>query len=661
MFLLAAAFGCGGPRPGRVLLVTIDTLRADRVGAYGGPPGATPNLDRLAARGVRFETALSPTPTTLPSHTSLLTGLDPPRHGVHDNGVFRLDNGVPTLAERYGEAGFETAAFVAAAVLDRQYGLARGFDTYRDAMSVERAAGRGGYAERRADAVVDEVLAWLEEAPARFFAWVHFYDPHHRYRPPPASGARFPHDAYQGEIHFADAQLGRLLAELDRRFPAGDTLVVVTSDHGESLGEHGELQHTYTVYDATQRVPLVMAGPGVPPGVVVRSLAGLVDVAPTLLARSGLPPFPDSDGRDLAPAWHAPERSDTERALYQESLAGRLHYGWSPVLGLRTASHRFLRTPHPELYDVTSDPRELVDRAAREPERVASLEAELATRLRNARLVTPSVQPDAAQRAQLESLGYVVADSGGFRLELAALSGEDPKVALPRVGHEVPAVIARAVFDPTALEQLPAPGTGGFRTDIAAAAAALDAGDFALAERYAAAAVAAQPGVAQAHELLGRAWAGLGRRAAAEVRLRRAIELDSSWGDPWVALGRIAEEAGEAQRAEEHYRKAMEVRAPSAEGAWRLAALWLEQGRGAEADALLATLPSWILQNGRRPILRLAEAEVAAGRFAAAEARLAAALRIAPWDREIARRLDAAREARREGSASGSGVGPDLR
>jgi arylsulfatase A-like enzyme len=332
--LLAVVLACGRPVE-RIVLVSIDTLRADHLGCYGAAFAHTPRLDALAAGGVRFANAISPAPLTLPSHTTLLTGLDPPEHGVRHNGVFRLTDDVPTLAEHLREAGFATAAFVAAYVLDRQFGLDRGFDRYDDRTSQPRY-GRGmlTFPERPANEVVDAALEWLASAPGRFFLWVHLYDPHAEYRPPAGFASAFPARPYDGEIAFADFQVGRLLAALDQRFPDGRTLVVVTADHGESLGEHGEATHSHLVYDATQHVPLIVQGPGLPRGGVVEDVVALRDVAPTVLDLLGVPPLPGATGRSLAEAVRGGALEP--RAAHVETLAPQLDWGWSPLLGLRT-------------------------------------------------------------------------------------------------------------------------------------------------------------------------------------------------------------------------------------------------------------------------------------------------------------------------------------
>jgi arylsulfatase A-like enzyme len=327
LLVITALAACSrAPAPERVVLVTIDTLRADRVGAYGDALAVTPTLDALAAAGARFDAAISPVPITLPAHATLMTALEPPRHGVRANGVFALPAEIPTLAERMQAAGYATGAFVGAVVLDRHYGLDRGFDTYDDAMSLRRAGGRsGGYAERRAEAVVDAALAWIATAPPRFFAWVHVYDPHANYDPPPQWANRVAGDAYRSEIAYTDAQLRRLFDGVAARYRDGRTLIAVTADHGESLGEHGEPAHSFTVYDATQRVPLIAAGPGIAPGTIVSNVVRLADIAPTLLSLARAEPLADADGADLSGALRGNDRGG--RLGYVESLDARLSQG----------------------------------------------------------------------------------------------------------------------------------------------------------------------------------------------------------------------------------------------------------------------------------------------------------------------------------------------
>jgi len=268
--LLLGLPGCNWLRAGRtngpsVLLVTIDTLRADHVGAYGAKDVATPTLDALAARGVVFEEAMAAVPLTLPSHASILTGQYPPTHGVRHNAVFVLDDAIETLAERFQAEGFATGAVIASAVLDPEFGLTQGFDHYDADIPQDRATS-AGFFERPAAAVTDAALRWLGAESGRFFLWVHYYDVHAAYRPPEPFATRFAALPYDGEAAYVDQEIGRLLGELDRSGRLASTLVAVTSDHGEGLDEHGEGSHSYFIYDSVLHVPLILAGPGVPAG-----------------------------------------------------------------------------------------------------------------------------------------------------------------------------------------------------------------------------------------------------------------------------------------------------------------------------------------------------------------------------------------------------------
>ncbi len=346
-----------------VLVVTIDTLRADAVGAWGVETGTTPALDDLAARGTRFADATTVTPLTLPAHASILTGLRPARHGLTVNGVARPALPVDTLAERLSDAGWSTGAFVSAAVLDGIHGLDAGFDVYDDALHVPGGPPRPR--ERRGDRTVDAALEWLDDAARRdrdapWFAWVHLFDPHAPYDAPdglPGEDRR----AYLDEVRWADRQLGRLLAGL----PDGPVIVVVTSDHGESLGEHGESTHGVLVFQGAMHVPLVVARAGAAgeepeafprAGVVREDVVSVLDVTPTVLELVGLPPGDDLDGRSLA-------RPSPDRTLPLECRSPAFYYGFSPLAGVRRGALKLVGAPEAEpagwrLHHLATDPAE---------------------------------------------------------------------------------------------------------------------------------------------------------------------------------------------------------------------------------------------------------------------------------------------------------------
>jgi arylsulfatase A-like enzyme/tetratricopeptide (TPR) repeat protein len=613
----------------RIVLVSIDTLRADHVGCYGAEGAETPALDALAAEGVRFATAISPAPITLPSHTTLLTGRDPPQHGVRHNGFFHLPPDVPTLAEQLRGAGFATAAFVSAFVLDSRFGLERGFERYDDQLGVSRATGApGAVAERRGDRTVDAALAWLAEAPDRFFLWVHLYDPHADYLPPAPWSERFAGRRYDGEIAFADAQLARLRAAVVERWPAG-TLWWVASDHGESLGEHAETTHTFGVYEATQHVPLIAAGPGLPRGKVVADVVALADVAPTTLALAGLPVPAGATGSDLAPVLRGDGEAPS-RAAWVETLATQIDMGWSPLLGVRTATHKYVRAPEPELYDLRGDPRELSNRAREEPALAAQLDRLVEERAQG-RPVALSFQPDAAERAQLEALGYVQRGAEAFDpASLGRVGGVDPKHGAAELAKldELNVLLAQrrgaealAVYD--RIEQR------SYVLLVLGAEAAIEAGQLDRAEREArrALAIMEQP---EPWILIGNAQLLGGRFPEARQSFERAAALDPEKAAPLLAFGLLAERDGRLDEATRYYEQARALPVPSPEAYWRAAALAIERGQRGEAQRLLAQVPQADL---REPAAahRLAHAERAAGRSEIALTRVEGALHDYPW------------------------------
>lgn len=390
-------------RPPNVLLVTIDTLRADRVGSYGAVAGATPALDRLAARGVRFTTALAHAPLTAPSHASILTGLLPVHHGVRDNGAFVLPATLPTLAERFAAAGYRTAAFVSGFPLDHRFGFARGFAHYDDALPHGSDPRRAPYVERPASATTAAARRFIAGAGTPWCAWVHYFDPHAPYEAPPETAARFPGRPYEAEVAFVDAQLGALLDAIESRDP-GRTLVVVTADHGEGLGDHGEATHGVFLYDSTLRVPFLVAGPGVASGSVSDVVARGVDVLPTLLDLAGLPALAESDGRSLRAALEG--RAMPDAPVYSESLFASLNLGWAPLHSLRTRGLKLIEAPTPELFALDADPGETTNRAAERPADVAALRRPLQALLADHSPDAAAV-PSAEAGERLRALGYL--------------------------------------------------------------------------------------------------------------------------------------------------------------------------------------------------------------------------------------------------------------
>jgi len=410
-------------------LITIDTLRADALGSYGHTAAATPRLDALAAEGVRFTAAHAHNVTTLASHANILTGRYPVDHGVRDNAGFRLPASLPTLATLLHDRGYRTGAVVSAFPLDGRFGLSRGFDEYDDRFVGSAPRPALLEQERPGTETVARAVAWLQarrDTPA--FCWVHLYEPHYPYAPPEPLASRFRGAPYDGEVAAADAALAPLLDPLLSAGRASDTLVVVTSDHGESLGEHGEATHGIFAYEATLRVPLILYAPGSLDTRVVNRPVRHVDILPTVLDAVGVPAPPGLRGVSLLPLVRAAARSDDALARsdddsYFEALSGMLNRGWAPLTGVIRGSGKFIELPIPELYDLAADPAEQRNLAETEPQRRDTLRTALAP-FAAAAPVTRSVTESADARERLRSLGYVTGTAAPRR---TFTKEDDPK------------------------------------------------------------------------------------------------------------------------------------------------------------------------------------------------------------------------------------------
>jgi arylsulfatase A-like enzyme/tetratricopeptide (TPR) repeat protein len=407
------------------LLVTIDTLRADRVGVYGYAAAQTPVLDRLAREGVLLEDAVVQVPQTRPSHASILTGRYPYEHKIRDNYSPPLDPKIPTLATLLKARGYATAAFIGAYPVARPSGLDQGFDVFDDPFgSGENVTTRHPRQERPAGEVADAALAWLgRPRTIPFFAWVHFFDPHAPYEAPAPFGKRFAKSPYDGEIAYADSQLGRLLEWLDRTGTRRQTLVLVTSDHGEGLGEHGEDEHMIFVYDATLRVPALASWPGrLPVGVRVPGQFRSIDILPTVLELLGLPPAATSGASRSAALLAGSRIPDNES--YAESLYGNLHCGWAPLFALRGEGYKFIDAPRPELYRLVDDPGETRNIIESRSTVASGMRAHIAVyrKAGDAPVANQGGGVDADAAERLAALGYV----GGTSFA-GKPTGADPK------------------------------------------------------------------------------------------------------------------------------------------------------------------------------------------------------------------------------------------
>ena len=544
--------------PRGLLLVTIDTCRADRIGAYDPRATWTPTIDDLAARGAVFEQALAPAPITLPSHCSILTGLYPDRHGVRDNGAGRLPEGAETIAEILAERGWRTAAFLAAVPLERRYGTAQGFELYDDEFIDAEAAGdllnRLYRDQRNATEVTAAALPWLREAAAGrdpWFAWVHYFDPHSPPELPAHLEAQFRDSPYDGEVAWVDEQIGVLLDGLGTA--VGNALVVVTADHGESLDEHDESSHGWFVYDATIRVPWVMAGPGVPAGRRVAEPVSLVQALPTLLELLGVDAPEGLDGASAAPMLDGGTPA-TETVLYAESLFPRLNFGWSGSRSVRRGSWKYIEAPVPELYDLATDPDELHDVAAMHPEVVADLRAELAEFLdRGGELEAVALDIDDETRDRLDALGYVGGEGTAPDDDLWDFGARDPKETIAAY-HE--------------LQRLPQVILGSPREEERAfvdSLLAFDPRNVAILER-----------------VLRLRQRGEDPEGVEETA-RRIVAVEADHVEAWVALGGVCSDGGDAEGALQAYAEAVRLEPEDAAIATNRALALAAAGRSPEA------------------------------------------------------------------------------
>lgn len=522
--LIALAGACTAtappPRPRDVLLITIDTARADRFSYTGGMVPGTPSVDALAAKGAGFLNAVTPVPLTLPAHASLMTGRLPASHTVRDNGFHRLPDGEVTLAEVLSGAGLSAAAFIGAEVLDARYGLNQGFGTYDERFGPEEPGGLLYYPERNAQAVVSAALTWLDSAGNRpVFVWVHLFDPHAPYRPPEPERSRFA-SGYDGEIAYVDRAIGTLVEGWGARRGLDRTLVVVAGDHGEALGEHGEKTHGVLVHDATLHIPLVIRAPGLPGGQRIAAVVSLIDVMPTICSLMGLPVPPAVEGRDLSPLLHGKPLAWSRASGYAESLYAFFHHGCAPLTALREGGWKVVHGVGDEAYDLAADPGELHDLMPAHSGKAVALAGALREFASGLDASASEVElPDEETRRALASLGY--ASSGPVRVPGAVL--RDPREALASLA-------AMAEADRRALAG-----------DVDGAIAAYRA------------VIAAEPASVDARVRLAQVVTAAHRPADAIRPLAEAVAVDPE--DPYLRrkLGNALEAAGKIREALEVY------------------------------------------------------------------------------------------------------------
>ncbi len=596
-----------------LVLVTLDTTRADRMGAYGNRDVETPAFDGLAREGVLFEQAVAVAPLTLPVHASIFTGKFPPEHGVRDNGGFFLGAEQFTLAEALKSHGYRTGGFVGAYVLDSKWGVNQGFDTYYDKfdLSESRAISLAAI-QRPGNEVVDQALPWIEKAKGGpFFAWVHLYDAHTPYRAPEPFATRYKGHPYNGEIAFADSQVGRIVSKLKTLGLYDRTVVMVMGDHGESLGDHGEAAHGFFIYNSVTHVPFVVRAPfdrvhhrrvSEP----VRS----VDVMPTALDLLGIAPPARISGVSLVPVMTGATR-DLQLDAYSEAMYPLHHYGWSDLHALRSGRYKVIDAPRPELYDVDRDPREQSNVYAERRQLGERLISQLRSVERGftrttAALPAADVDPEARQR--LAALGYV----GSFVATAAdaRTSRADPKDKIGlfnKLGEATELSKDRGPFDTI---------VGLLNEIVRDDPAVIDAwfmmgtqymahGDLDRAVQYYKRTLALKPDYDLAVFNLAQAYRRMGNDDAAMAGFEHYLTLDPK--DPFVhyQMGEIWLDRGDTARAEQLFRRALEIDPQVAAARNALGVIALQRGDSATAERLINEAIA------TKPTLRLAHFNLA--------------------------------------------------
>jgi len=592
------------PRTFNVLLISIDTLRADHVGSYGYAAAQTPAIDALAARGLRFTHAATVAPLTLPAHSSLMTGTFPAFHGVRDNGGFYLGDEPQTLAGVLQRAGFRTGGFISAFVLDHRWGISRGFDHYFDNFDLAKYRIDIGLdaVQRPGSEVVSKTIEWIDQDSTRpFFAWAHLYEPHAPYEAPDAIRARFPETmvgAYDAEIATADIQVGRLIDHLAAKGRLDRTIVVLLGDHGESLGEHGEEQHGFFVYNADVRIPLIIAGGGLAPRVIADQVR-IVDVMPTLLQMLGIDVPKAVQGQSLLPLARG-ERLDL--VALSETWYPRHHYGWSELTSVSDGRYHFIAAPKRELYDTQTDPGETRNLAETNPARAdaqARALQDFVARTKGTTHVSAPRPVDPDVEARLQALGYV-----GSSISPRVL--EDRPRGDPKDKIELYNLLKQAGLDSA---------EGRYDEGIAKVRRAL----------------AADPDIVEAYTMLGNMNAKAKREKESIAAYQRALEIDAENENAAFNLALAYKAAGRLDDAEAGFERVRHLNPHDTKSLYQLADISMQRKDFAKAEAILQRA---VAANVERSsfLTKLAECYIEQQRFGDAERSLRAALADKPTE-----------------------------
>jgi arylsulfatase A-like enzyme/Flp pilus assembly protein TadD len=585
----------GGTQDGlNLVVITLDTTRADHIGAYGSTLAKTPVLNGLAREGVIFEHAMSTAPLTLPAHSSMFTGRFPPEHGVRDNGGFYLDDAQVTLAEMLKAHGFATGGFVAAFVLDRKWGIGQGFDEYLDDFDMSKMRGRAmGSIQRPAPEVLDKALPWIDSVKdQRFFAWIHFYDPHTPYAPPEPFKSEYAGHPYRGEIAFTDSQVGRLVDHLRTRGLLDRTVLMVLGDHGESLGDHGETTHGFFIYEAATRVPFIVRAPfQTTRARRVADPVRIVDLTPTALDLLGLPVPAGLSGASLTPLMTGAVR---ELGLegYAEAMYPLHHYGWSDLRALRSGRFKLIDAPRPELFDLERDPNETTNifeqRRSLGDRMVAQLRQKEAA-FEKVEAVQPATDVDPEVRARLAALGYVgsfVASASDPRtdradpkdkIDLFNLMGEARDIGNDPGGFEKGVALLTQVVtqDPNVVDAWFTLGNWHLRE-----------GKYAEAIGYFRKLLALKPDHDVAVVSMAHAYRSLGNDEAAMAGYERYLEIDPKDAYVRYQVGQVFLERGDLARAEDVFNQSLALDPKVAQAKNALGVIAFRRGDLATAERL---------------------------------------------------------------------------
>jgi arylsulfatase A-like enzyme/Flp pilus assembly protein TadD len=565
VFLLITSFFlvCSGllaevkPAP-NVVVITIDTLRADHLGCYGYKQIHTPNIDALAADGVRFERAYTPVPVTLPAHTVIFTGTYPTLSGMHDFSGNKLNPSQPTLASVLKQHGYTTGAVIGSAVLDSRFGLNQGFDFYYDHFDFNRLQESNlEEMERPGNAVADVALDWLgKNHSKKFFLWMHLYDPHYPYRPPAPYSEQYKDRPYDGEIAFADAQVGRLIAFLKANGLYRNTILVLSGDHGESLGEHGEQTHGFFIYNATLHVPVIIRLPGTSAASVVSEMVSLADLTPTVLQALKFEVPSQVQGHNLLPLM-VPKKPEEPRNLYAETFLPRLHFNWSELRSVETEKYQFIDAPKPELYDLSNDPGETHNLYAEKKAVSEELHARLAgliSQYTAGQELAQKTGLDPALMERLKSLGYA-GFSGGGNPTITDRSLPDPKDRI-----QTYELISDAIADSQ---------HGRYESSTEKLTAALKT----------------EPDSVPVHYLLGLDYYRLGEFPHAVTELQRVLQLSPDYSLAVFNLGLAYARTGDIDQAIQTLKHALELDGTNFSAAYNLGAAYTQKKMVSEAIA----------------------------------------------------------------------------